>query len=171
MKKKYIQAVTAKDLDGVRLFLTNELMLDPRGGSFSEMRAMAEAHFDNLYEPDNGKNYENKIPDENLLFEIKNDLNSNFSFEKLEKYEEIAKTVLKAKAKQLELEEAENVYEGQSYRQERIGSSHKQIYKGVALGGAALTIAGVCLSKIVITYVGLTALVVGGGLLYKSTKK
>ena len=41
MKVKFIKAVESRDLVSVRLFIANELMLDPRGKSFAEMKNFA----------------------------------------------------------------------------------------------------------------------------------
>ena len=108
MKVKFIKAVESKDLVSVRLFIANEFMLDPRGKSFTEMKNFAEAKFDNLYDPDNAKSYSSVKTDwnEELLFSIKNDLDDNFSKEKLAVYESVAKYVLKDKAEELDKEEA-----------------------------------------------------------------
>ena len=57
MKAKFIKAVEGGDLVSVRLFIANELMLDPRGESFSEMKIFAEAKFSNLYDTDDAKTY------------------------------------------------------------------------------------------------------------------
>ena len=53
MKQKFITAVNAGDVVSVRLMLSNELMLDPRGKSFDEMLFFAEKQLPNLYEADN----------------------------------------------------------------------------------------------------------------------
>ena len=108
MKAKFIKAVEGGDLVSVRLFIANELMLDPRGKSFSEMKNYAETKFSNLYDIDDAKSYSSVKTEwnEDLLFTIKNDLDSNFSKEKLAIYEDVAKFVLRDKAEQLNKEEA-----------------------------------------------------------------
>lgn len=108
MKNKYIEAVESGNIVRVRLSLSNELMLDPRGDSFNEMKAFAESHMTNLYDEDDSKSYSMNVSDwnEELMFAIKNDLDDNFSKEKLSIYEKVAKTVLKDKAEQLTKEEA-----------------------------------------------------------------
>ena len=52
MKAEFIKEVESGDLVGVRLSISNELMLDPRGKSFSEMKTFAEAKLTNLYDVD-----------------------------------------------------------------------------------------------------------------------
>ena len=101
MKAKFIKAVENGDLVSVRLFISNELMLDPRGKSFSEMKKFAESKFSNLYDVDDAKSYTSTETEWNeiLLFSIKNDLDNNFSKEKLTIYENVAKHVLKDKGR------------------------------------------------------------------------
>lgn len=103
MKAKFIKAVESGDLVSVRLFIANELMLDPRGKSFSEMRNFAESKFTNLYDADDAKSYPSVKTEwnEELLFSIKNDLDDNFSKEKLAIYENVAKYVLRIRQSNL----------------------------------------------------------------------
>ncbi|MBD5271698.1 MAG: hypothetical protein HDS42_00255 [Bacteroides sp.] len=172
MKAKYIKAVEAKDLEGTRLFLANELLLDPRGGSFTEMRVLAEKEFPNIYEPDNGKSYptDTALYNEDLLFEIKNDLNSNFSKEKLEKLEDVTKVVLKDKAEQLDIEDADKLFPDSNEEMKK-NTVSPAVCKGTLVGGAALTVIGLCTSKVVLTSLGVVGLIIGGGLLYTANKK
>ena len=82
MDKAFIQAVNDNNLLRVRLLLTNELLLDPRGESFNEMLLFARTNIPNLFEVNIEANY--SIPqqnnwDINFLFVVKNDLDNNFS--------------------------------------------------------------------------------------------
>ena len=61
MKDKFIKAVESGDIESVRLFLSNELMLDPRGISFHEMLNFAESKMSNLFDIDNGKTVEKAV--------------------------------------------------------------------------------------------------------------
>lgn len=81
MKPKFKKVVDAGDLVGTRLFLANEMLLDPRGKSFNEMRSYAETAFSNLYDVHDGGSFEqNKAAwNEDLLYNVKNNLDSNFS--------------------------------------------------------------------------------------------
>ena len=100
MKPKFKKAVDTGDLVSTRLFLANEMMLDPRGKTFIEMRSYAESKFPDLYEAHNGVTF-NQNPatwSEPLLFSVKNELDSNFSRERLDYYYDLAKVVLKDKA-------------------------------------------------------------------------
>ena len=81
MKPKFKKVVDAGDLISTRLFLANEMMLDPRGNSFMEMRSYAESSFSNLYDAHDGGafNMDSATWSEDLLFTVKNELDSNFS--------------------------------------------------------------------------------------------
>ena len=50
MEQKFIESVKKGDVKDVRLSLSNELLLDPRGKSFTEMLSYAEANLSNLFE-------------------------------------------------------------------------------------------------------------------------
>ena len=178
MKVKFIKAVESGDLVSVRLFIANELMLDPRGKSFTEMKNFAEAKFDNLYDPDNAKSYSSVKTDwnEELLFSIKNDLDDNFSKEKLAVYESVAKYVLKDKAEELDKEEASrSARTTTTSNSENTGRSqrrnNKNLYTCITVGGAAIAVTGLCLSRVALASLGLAGVVIGGILLYNEAKK
>ena len=176
MKAKFIKAVESGDLVSVRLFISNELMLDPRGKSFSEMKTFAEAKFSNLYDDDDAKSYSSVKSEwnEELLFLIKNDLDDNFSKEKLSIYENVAKYVLKDKAEQLNKEETsrssriytETINTGRVQK-----NNNKKLYVGITVGGAAVAVTGLCLSRLALASLGFAGIVIGGILLYNNTKK
>ncbi len=106
MKQEFIDYINKRSISSVRFALSNELLLDPRGFSFNEMKNYAEEVLgDELYEVDDNKTYSYSIWDKDALFELKNDLDFNFSREKLEMYETIAKVVLAEKAENLNIEE------------------------------------------------------------------
>ena len=178
MKVKFIKAVESGDLVSVRLFIANELMLDPRGKSFAEMKNFAEAKFDNLYDPDNAKSYSSVKTDwnEELLFSIKNDLDDNFSKEKLAVYESVAKYVLKDKAEELDKEEASrSARTTTTSNSENTGRTqrrnNKKLYTCITVGGAAIAVTGLCLSRVALASLGLAGVVIGGILLYNDAKK
>lgn len=50
MKPKFMEAISDGDLITIRLYLANELLLDPRGKSFNKMRAYAEMNIMDLYD-------------------------------------------------------------------------------------------------------------------------
>ena len=179
MKDKFKKAVENGDLSDVRLFLSNELMLDPRGASFHEMLAYAESQLNGLFVPDNGHRSEKDAAlwDKDFLYQIKNELDDNFSREKLNYYEQVAKQVLKDKARQLHEEEVKQQQqrpenqEGEQQADNWFEGHKKEVYTGVTVGGAVLTTIGLCVSKAALTTLGVVGLAVGGYMLYKETKK
>lgn len=179
MRPKFIKSVEESDVVSVRLSLTNELMLDPRGKSFKEMLSYAENKLSDLYETHDGVSYSENSDEwnEELLYRVKNDLDYNFSHERVLFYEKIAKYALQEKAKQLDSEELEELKkknnEGE-YTQTQInatknGEDKRKIYTGIAVGGAIVATVGLFTSKIV-TLFGVAGVAVGSYLLYKEKK-
>ena len=172
MKTKFKKAVEERDIISVRIFLSNELLLDPRGKSFNKMKVFAESNIPDLYEQDNGRSYDIPISqwDENFLYKVKNDLDTNFSEKQLFFYEKVAKEVLKEKAILLE-EEERNAREDKHVSKETKEISYKKIYTGVTIAGAAAAVTGLVLEKTAIAYLGLAGVVIGGVLLYKESQR
>src|SRR5574344_563829 len=108
MKQKFMTAVNNSDVIMVRIFLTGELMLDPRGYSFREMLAYADSKIHDLFDSDDNSELvtDQLLWDNQYLSKLKSQLDSNFSKKKLSLYESVAKSVLKDKAKALAEEEA-----------------------------------------------------------------
>lgn len=178
MKTKFIKAVEDNDILSVRISISNELMLDPRGRSFKEMLAYAESRLTNLYDEHDGVYYTEDIAvwNEEFLFSIKNDLDYNFSRERLEFYEKVAMFVLREKAENLDNEERDDSnrsFTGNSIddvNETMQNVSKKHIYTGVLVAGAIATVAGICTSKAVLSLLGVAGIAVGGYLLYKEKK-
>ncbi|RHH39038.1 hypothetical protein DW204_14410 [Phocaeicola plebeius] len=182
MKPKFKKGVDAGDLAGTRLFLANEMLLDPRGKSFNEMRTYAETAFSNLYDVHDGGSFEqNKAAwSKDLLNNVQDDLESNFSRERLDFYYNLAKEVLKDKAEYLDAEDiklAQRQSNTSTNREEYIypSDSKKKIHTGITIGGAALTVAGLFIEKTAVAYavssLGIIGMAVGGYLLYNDRKK
>lgn len=179
MRPKFIKSVDESDVVSVRLSLTNELMLDPRGKSFKKMLAYAENKLNDLYEMHDGVSYSENCDEwnEELLYRVKNDLDYNFSRERVLFYEKIAKYVLQEKAKQLDSEEQEELRKKNNeeiYTQTQINETNssedkRKIYTGIAIGGAVVATVGLFTSKIV-TLFGVAGVAVGSYLLYKEKK-
>lgn len=178
MKAKFIRAVDNNDISMVRAFVSNEMLLDPRGKSFDEMLSFAESKFSNLYEIDNGVKFtfDQSQWNEDILFKIKNELDVNFSRERIQIYKLVAKTVLKEKAAQLDKEETalrikeESVSSHLNYTEGK-HTYNKKLYKQITAGGVLLTLAGTIVQKGVLTTLGIAGIVVGGVLIYKNSKK
>ena len=182
MKPKFKKVVDAGNLLSTRLFLANEMMLDPRGKTFAEMRSYAESKFADLYDTHNGAafNLDSSTWSENLLFNVKNELDSNFSRERLDYYCNLAKVVLKDKAENLDAEEkfAEQRKASAESAQEVYRCPYdnkKKVYTGITIGGVALTLAGLFIKKTavacVVSTLGVIGMAVGGYMLYNKTKK
>jgi hypothetical protein len=106
MKPKFMEAISNGDLITIRLYLANELLLDPRGKSFNKMRTYAEMNIMDLYEIHNETDFSeiSSIWNEELLFNLRNDLDYNFSKERLDFFEKVAKIVLREKAQLMDKE-------------------------------------------------------------------
>lgn len=170
MKQEFLTAVAEKNLSKVRISLTNELLLDPRGTTFSEMLSYAKEALPNLFEENKEAGY--IVPpqdewDEDFMFKVKNDLDSNFSKEKLALYEAVVKEVGKPKIIDIDIEE-QRVRENKRRNHTHSGQQEHQInktYATVSAGGATLAIIGLAAGKTLLSVVGGVALVVGGVLL------
>lgn len=174
MKQKFIDAVHEHNLTKVRMMLADELLLDPRGASFSEMLEYAKTNMEDLFEPNKKSDYiisdDRNTWNMEFLSKVKQDLITNFSVEKLVFFQEMAMEVGKDKAKALTEEEnwdrihssRTSHLNGSSYDNESSYGSdvneHRDIHGNrwddmpnnrtlgtISLcGGAAMTIVGIC---------------------------
>lgn len=114
MKEKYIEAVAKHKLVKVRMMLADELLLDPRGETSTEMLEYAKNNLPDLFEPNKVSNYEFSLDestwDIELASTIKQDLISNFSIEKLALFEKVARKIGEDKANTLNEEERRERY-------------------------------------------------------------
>ena len=103
MEQMFVDQVEKNDLTNVRLSLSNELMMHPNGESFSEMLSFARDKLPNLFEEHDGKSYSKNEEDWNqdLFFSVRNDLDRNFSKERLELYIKMSRIVRKEKIERL----------------------------------------------------------------------
>lgn len=193
MTTKFKNKVDAGDITSVRIMLANELMLDPRGDSFHEMLDYATSKLAILYETYDDKpigSADESAWDEDYLSRVKSELSFNFSKERLEYYEKVAKVVLKTKAEELEKSEPRQIprpfppksrptpTQQPLYEQEGTSSPNPK-YIGIAAGSAAITALGFCIApaaaKIVLASVlasvGAAGVIIGGCLIYKDMKK
>jgi hypothetical protein len=109
MEQMFVDQVEKNDLTNVRLSLSNELMMHPNGESFSEMLSFARDKLPDLFEEHDGKSYSKNEEDWNqdLFFSVKNDLERNFSKERLELYKKMSRIVHKEKNEPLKKEDEE----------------------------------------------------------------
>ena len=95
MNNEFIKAVEDKKVKTVRMMLSNELLLDPRGETFGKMLQYSKENLDNLFEPNEPARFD--IPTnkeewtDEVVSKMKRDLNMNFSIEKLSLFAEMAK--------------------------------------------------------------------------------
>lgn len=174
MKQEFITAVNDSDLAKVRISLSNELLLDPRGATFSEMLRYAQERLPDLFEENHVSDY--SVPpqekwDKSFLFKVKNDLDSNFSKEKLAFYEAVIKAVGKSKANEIDHQKNQRYKETYnnivmpSRKKSQRTSSINKTYVTVSAGGTILALIGIAAEQTLLTVLGGTALVVGGVLL------
>lgn len=177
MDSKFIDAVQTGKIIRVRLALSNELLLDPRGTTFIEMLRYAESNLSSLFQDDDGKVYDSNPANWNndFLYDLKNGLDLNFSREKLALYERVAKSVLQGKAKQMEQEERKELtkplLEDNNSNTSDTQINKKAIYESVVIGGVVVAITGFCFSRMVLASLGVTGAIIGGVLLLKELKK
>ncbi len=109
MEQMFVDQVEKNDLTNVRLSLSNELMRHPNGESFYEMLSFARDKLPNLFEEHDGKSYSKNEEDWNqdLFFSVRNDLDRNFSKERLELYIKMSRIVRKEKIERLKKKEDE----------------------------------------------------------------
>lgn len=176
MKEHFIKAVEDGNVGKVRIALSNELLLDPRGKTFAEMLIYAKEKLPNLFEENKEANY-NVPPKEDwneaFLFKVKNDLDSNFSVEKLAFYQAVIEVVGKEKAETLEKEEQQSSSKPASDTMlvTRKKSKVKPTSITVTTGGAILTAAGICFGKTLLTIFGGTVLIEGVLLILNDIRK
>lgn len=174
MDTDFIKDVDNGNVKSVRLDLSNELLMDPRGETFKEMLTYAKSKLPNLFEENKEANY--SVPpqeewNEDFLFVVKNDLDSNFSIEKIAFYQAVIEKVGKAKAEKLEQEEKKPVIQSTvSTQPRRKKVVVKPVTATVTTGGAVLTIVGLCLGKTLLTILG-GAVLVGGVMLILNDNK
>lgn len=171
MKKQFKEAVQSNDLISVRLYLTNELLLDPRGKTFDEMLKFAENHCPELYETANSSFAfitDTASWNQAYLNRLKNEVDTLFLKNTLLHYKDVVLYVLKEKAENLNQQEKEP----HSYISEENLETYKKVSCGALIGGGAtLAVTGLCISKWLMAEIGLVCVAVGGYLVYKLIKK
>lgn len=193
MNPAFIKSVENNNISRVRYALSDQLLIDPRGNLFHEMLTFAESKISNLYEEDNGSRSEkdDSLWDMDFLCQVRNELDRNFSREKLDYYEKVVKYVLKDKARQMDEDEVKQAEIKEEKPKEPvknwINKNKKPVCAGlVAVGGIALSVIGLCLSeesfpnfsktaftalKATFITLGIAGAVIGGIFLYKEIRK
>lgn len=185
MRQDFIDAVKNREVKSIRMMLSNELLLDPRGKTFSEMLQYAKDKLPNLFEENKPLDFEipedKSLWDDDFMFKVKKDLNNNFSYEKLGLFEAVAIEVGKKKAQKIEKEErsrASQPHQESSLDQKTTTNSasqrrnlvDKKTSSIITVSGAIIAVIGVGIGKTLLTLVGGT-IVVGGIVLLTVTDK
>lgn len=189
MTEEFITAVKSNNLPKVRMMLSNELLLDPRGESFAEMLNFAKDKLSGLFEEEKPSRF--SIPADktewtaSTLSQMKRDLNINFSVEKLALFEEMAKYLGTDKASSLDEEDrirAQKEKEDKKEKEEHASLSKDNTYKKsskrttgtiVTGSGAIIGITGLCIKGTlgtILSIIGGAAVVCGVALLVVSNK-
>lgn len=176
MRQNFIDAVKNREVKSIRMMLSNELLLDPRGKTFSEMLQYAKDNIPNLFEENKPSDFEipedKSLWDDDFMFKVKKDLNNNFSYEKFGLFETVVMEVGKKKAQEIEKEERSRA------SQSHIESSHdqktttasasqrkvlvnKKTASIITVSGAIIAVIGIGIGKTLLTLSGGT-IVVGG---------
>jgi len=157
MNQEFQNAVKEQNLASVRMMLTNELLLDPRGKTFEEMLQYAKDRLPNLFEAERPSRF--SIPsdkeewDDDVLSKMKRDINMNFSVEKLVLFVEMAKYVGASKAGILDREEQERNKRNEERKREKseeqdsgrkTRNTRKKTGTIVTGSGAIIAITGFC---------------------------
>lgn len=166
--EEFKSAVSAGNRTMVRIMLKDSLLVDKSFVSFNEMLAYAEKRMDNLYdvhdgevlieEPDKwNKDYMNQ-----QLFAVV----SNFSKERLNLLKKIVSHIYRGDSVNDTINENKKSSKCQGkVSGEKTIHPNRPLAVGLAVGGGVVAVAGVCLSKMVITVAGGVAAVVGVGML------
>ena len=169
MNQRFIQAVAEHDLKKIRLSISNELLLDPRGLSFYEMVKYASDNISDLFEDDDNSEIISDMAlwNEEYLSGLHVKLNKNFSKIKLEHFEDVAKIVLKAKIEELNSREHNysnpNSHTSDTNPGGRGHSNRKELC--FIAGGAISSLVGLCVDtvpvKVTLIAAGLASIAYG----------
>lgn len=147
MNAHFINSVDEHNLIRVRLMLSNELLLDPRGDSFARMLEYASERLADLYEEERGDKLflDMSVWDKEYLNKLHVRLNNNFSREKVAHMQDVVKIVLKDKLNELNVEQ--NVRNAR--KNQIVVSSKMQTRKELAImaGGAVSALIGCCVAS------------------------
>lgn len=177
MNARFLKAIEDGNLTAVRFFLSNELLLDPRGASFLEMKAYAESHCPGLYDTSDEIDYpdDEKAWNKDFLYRIKNDLERHFTKERLSMYEKVSKVVLKEKGDYLaRVESAQNGEERETLPSQKVSveKSNSRPYMGLLITGLFVVVLGLLFKVKALCIIGCLVCVLDAiVLLIKSSKR
>lgn len=166
MRQEFINAVESGDIITVRLIVSNELLLNPKGDTYREMKEYAEANVPELYEVHDGGqlDFDEDSLSVDLLVQIKNELDSNFSRERIAVYEHVAGIVLR---KKIESEEPAEKPVQEECKND--GRENKMLGAAVVVGLGTMAY-GIVKDSPLTTLSGAAIAAVSGAKLYKNKK-
>lgn len=140
LTKDFMDAVESRKIIRVRIMLKDIMLVDPTMKMFDEMMEYASAKLDNLFDEYDGETlkYDSSEWNEAYLNEQMVVVVNNFSKERIELLRNIVKYLYRAKADRIN-SETENKAASNITR--------RQIGTGVTIAGAAVAIAGVCMTE------------------------
>lgn len=140
LTKDFMDAVESRKIIRVRIMLKDIMLVDPTMKMFDEMMEYASAKLDNLFDEYDGETlkYDSSEWNEAYLNEQMVVVVNNFSKERIELLRNIVKYLYRAKADRIN-SETEN--------KPASNITRRQIGTGVTIAGAAVAIAGVCMTE------------------------
>ena len=166
MTQRFIQAVNDKKLNAIRIALINSLNSNPTGSEFNELLEYANVRLDDLFE-DNKEAYYDIIPEEEwnekFMDQVADDLEMNFSVEKLAFYKAV---IEKVRAEDIALIKSHKTLH--SDNQNKKGKKTRQVGIVISTGGAILTIVGISKGISLLTIIGSVVLIGGVSIVVKS---
>lgn len=159
LSNDFMEAVQAKKVIRVRIMLKDSLLVDPTGEQFLEMEQYAKNNMQDLYSEHDGENLNFDITawNEDYLNEQMVAVVNCFSEERVDLLKNMVRHIYKDKASKIR-DERNKAIECKSITRKQVGT-------GVAVGGAALTVAGLCTAHTALTIGGVAVAAVGVALI------
>jgi hypothetical protein len=155
--KEFMDSVQNSEVRMIRIMLKDSLVVDPTFSEFEEMIKLAESKIENLYDQHDGteldynsSNYTKSHMDKQMTKVV-----MNFSKERIE--------LLKSICKHLYKDRIRNIEQTKKTINQEPGFSQKQIGSSACIGGVAIVVVGVVVSKIVIVGLGVAVSLAGLG--------
>lgn len=171
MKQEYIIAVDNHELAKVRIALVNSLNSNPTGEEFKEMLTYAKNHLDDLFEENREAYYDVPAEDDwdtTFMDRVADDLEMNFSIEKLAFYQVVIEKVRKNDIETI-LSSRHNTMSAIDHPS-KSKNLHAKTGIAVSTGGAILSIVGICKGITLLTIIG-SAVLIGGVLICLTSSK
>ena len=173
---EFKEAVSAKDVQLVRIMMKDSMILDPTFEEFDDMASYASDKLPGLFDAHDGKEFDNDQAawNKDMLNEEMVDLLFNFSKERVNHLREVCKVLYAEKyAKLMDMKKSSQSHASSS-TYEPFGSlatsssgavSRKQIGTGVAVAGGVIAVTGLVASQTAVAIAGAVVAVVGGAMI------